>query len=275
SQPGSLAAPERRARREGEQRRKMREQAVDDADRLLGIVDGDVDVHPEDELAPSDVLHLVDERVVPVLRRDPLTLEEAERMRARRADARPALGRDLRDVCTEACQPAHDVARVPADRRRDLDDGLHELRVDASLELVPAHCGEHRVDVLDEVERLRVEELVLLLHAERVRIAAPEGVVEHAATTPFAGDRGRERLLAAVPLGHGSTAATWISTFQRGSKRPARTVVFAGRTSPKTSACARAKPSKSVASVRYTRVRTTLSRLVPACESAVPISSRH
>ena len=41
-----------------------------------------------------------------------------------------------------------------------------------------------------------------------------------------------------------------ISTFHLGSKRPARTVVLAGRTSPKTSACARAKPSKSSALVR-------------------------
>ena len=40
----------------------MREQPVHDLDRLLGVVDGDVDVHAEDQLAPRDVLHLVDER---------------------------------------------------------------------------------------------------------------------------------------------------------------------------------------------------------------------
>ena len=37
------------------------EQAVHDLDRLLRIVDGDVDVHAEDQLAARDVLELVDE----------------------------------------------------------------------------------------------------------------------------------------------------------------------------------------------------------------------
>ena len=60
-EPGRLAAPERRARRQREQRREVREQAVHDLDRLLGVVDGDVDVHPEDQLAARDVLELVDE----------------------------------------------------------------------------------------------------------------------------------------------------------------------------------------------------------------------
>jgi hypothetical protein len=44
-------------------------------------------VHPEDQLAPGHVLHLVDEVVVPVPRRDPLSLEQTERMRAGRADS--------------------------------------------------------------------------------------------------------------------------------------------------------------------------------------------
>ena len=70
----------------------MREQAVDDLDRLLRIVDRDVNVHAEDELAPCDVLQLVDERVVAVLGGDVLALEEAERVRPCRADPSPALG---------------------------------------------------------------------------------------------------------------------------------------------------------------------------------------
>ena len=86
---GRLAAPERRARREREQRREMGEEPVDDLDRLLRVVDGDVDVHPEDQLAPRDVLELVDEGAVAVLRGDPLALEEAERVRPGRADAMP------------------------------------------------------------------------------------------------------------------------------------------------------------------------------------------
>jgi hypothetical protein len=70
-------------------------------DRLLGVVDRDVHVHPEDQLAPRDVLQLVDELAVAVLRGDPLPLEEAERMRPGRAEAAALLARDLRDVAAQ------------------------------------------------------------------------------------------------------------------------------------------------------------------------------
>ena len=94
----------------------MWEQPVDDLDRLLRIVHGDVHVHSEDELAAGDVLQLVDQRVVAVLRGDPLSLEQAERVRSGRADPRSLLVRDLRDVCAQRREPAHHVARVVADR---------------------------------------------------------------------------------------------------------------------------------------------------------------
>ena len=42
-------------------------------------------MHPEDQLTPGDVLELVDQRVVAVLRGDPLALEEAEQVRPGRA----------------------------------------------------------------------------------------------------------------------------------------------------------------------------------------------
>ena len=71
------------------------------------------------------------------------------------------------------------------------------------LELVARHRLEHRVDVLDEVERLGVEEHVLLLDAERVRLALAELVVEHAAAggEALAGDRGGIDLLHGVEYG--------------------------------------------------------------------------
>ena len=105
------------------------------------------------------------------------------------------------------------------------------------LELVPADRREHRVDVLHEVERLGVEELVLLLDAERVRVARPERVVEHAPRRrPFEPrDRGRDRLLRCHPR----TASASISTFQAGSSSFVTTIVLAGRISEKTSPCAR------------------------------------
>jgi hypothetical protein len=61
-------------------------------------------------------------------------------------------------------------------------------------------CAEHGVDVLHEIERLGVEQHVLLLDAERVGVALAEGVVEDADTRPearaLAGDRGRKDLRA-------------------------------------------------------------------------------
>ena len=146
----------------------------------------------------------------------------------------PCSRADLRDVAAERREPAHDVRGVVADGRRDLDHRLHQLGVDPRLELVSGDGREHRLDVLDEVERLRVEQLVLLLDAQRVRVALAELVVEHAprGERAVAGDRGGNGLFA----DHGMTASTSISTFHLGSKRRARTVVFAGRTPPKTSA---------------------------------------
>ena len=79
----------------------MHEQAVHHLDRLLGVVDRDVHVHAEDQLAARDVLQLVDELAVAVARGDPLALEEAERVRARRAEAAALGARDLGDVAAE------------------------------------------------------------------------------------------------------------------------------------------------------------------------------
>src|SRR5690348_17328503 len=227
----------------------MADQPVDDLDRLLRIVDGHVDVHPEDQLAPRDVLELVDERPIPVLRGDALAFEERERMRPGGADAHVSLARDLADVSTQSPELRCDVAGGVADRGRDLEHRLHQLRVDARLQLVPSDRGEHRVDVLDEVEGLAVEQHVLLLDAERVCVALAERVVEDASAlgvaAPLAGDRGRE------DLAHGSNASASISTRQAGSRRAATTTkADAGLTSPKTSPWARPTASQSAASTR-------------------------
>src|SRR5262249_44328570 len=249
---------------------------IHDLDCLLGVVDRDVDVHPEDELPTRDVLQLVDEVAVPVARGDALALEQRERMRPGRADPHPVRSRDVADVAADLAELLLDVGRRPADRRRDLEHGLHELRVDACLELVAVHGGEHRVDVLDEVEGLAVEEHVLPLHAERVRIALAERVVEDAAAGREAralpGDRGRIDLLRHV----GRTASASISTRQRGStSAETASIVLAGRISPKNSPCARPTSSQSATSVRKIRVRTTFSSVAPASSSAVAMIWRH
>ncbi len=197
---GRLASPERRAGRQRHELVEMADQPVHDLDRLLRVVDRDVDVHAEDQLAPRDVLHLVDERAIAVLRRDSLRLEERERMRAGRAHAHVLLPRDVGDVAPDAQQLLPHARRRVADRRGDLEDRLHQLGVDPRLELVARDRLEHRVDVLDEVERLAVEQHVLLLDAERVRVALAELVIEHASARrevrALARDRGRDQRIA-------------------------------------------------------------------------------
>ena len=159
----------------------MDEQRADHVDRLVRVVHRDVDVTAEDELAPGDVLELVDEVAVAVARGDALPLEEAERVRAGRAHAQVVARGRLGDVRAQPPELPVDVGRGLANRRRDLEDGLHQLRADVLVELTVLRGREHRVHVLDEVERLRVEEHVLLLDAERERLARPEVVVEDAA----------------------------------------------------------------------------------------------
>jgi hypothetical protein len=240
-----LAAPERRARREREQRGEVREQPVHDLDRLVGVVDRDVDVHPEDQLPPRDVLELVDQRVVPVRRRDPLPLEEAVRMRPGRPHPQAVLSAHVPDVAPKRRELAHHVSCRRADRRGDLEDGLHQLGVDALGECVALDRVEHRLDVLDEVEALGVEQHVLLLDAERVGLAVAEAVVDDARGRDAleAGDRGRDDLL------HGRTASASISTIHASSSRRATTHVAAGRVSRKASPCARATSSQCAGSV--------------------------
>src|SRR5207248_2821478 len=103
---------------------------------------------------------------------------------------------------------------------------------------------------LDEVECLAVEQHVLLLDTERVRVAASEGVVEHAAalreSAALSGDRRRVDLLHA-----GINASASISTSQLGSRRPETTTNdVTGRAPEKNSPCARPTPSQFSACTR-------------------------
>ena len=61
----------------------MGKQRVCHRDRLVGVVDRGVHVHPEDQFAARDVLELLDERPVAVAGGNLLALKEAERMRSR------------------------------------------------------------------------------------------------------------------------------------------------------------------------------------------------
>ena len=92
----------------------MDEQPVHDLDRLLRVVDGDVDVHPEDQLAAGDVLQLIDQLPVAVLGRDPLALEQAEGVRPGGADPEPLVARDPADVAAQLAELGVDVGGLLA-----------------------------------------------------------------------------------------------------------------------------------------------------------------
>ena len=161
-------------------------------------------------------------------------------MGACRPDPHPALACHAAHVAAQLAQFAHHVGGRVAYGGGDLEHGLHQLRVDLLLELVTLDRREHGLDVLHEVERLSVEQLVLLLDAQRVRRALAERVVEHAGARAhperaLAGDVGRNQLLR-----HPSTASASISTFHEGSSSAHTTHVAAGRMSRNTSPCARA-----------------------------------
>src|SRR5215204_2786281 len=169
-----------------------------------------------------------------------------------------------------------------ADGGCDLEHGLHQLGIDDRLELVPDDRGEHRVDVLDEIERLAVHQHVLLLDAERVWIALAERVLEDAAAAREAGALPRDRGWIDLLLVRrresdysGRSASASISTIQRGSSNAETTSIeLAGRTSRKTSPCARPTSSQSAAARRNVRVRTTCSALAAASASAMTMISR-
>src|SRR3954462_5420146 len=109
-----------------------------------------MDVDAEDQFAARDVLHLVDEGAVAIASGDPLALEETERMRSGRADAQALVAGNAADVPADLAELVRDLAGCVAYGRRDLEHGLHQLRVDHRLELMPCDRGEHGVDVLHE-----------------------------------------------------------------------------------------------------------------------------
>src|SRR5947209_2393796 len=140
-------------------------------------------------------------------------------MGAGRANPQALLPRDVGDVAADAEELLLHTLRRVADRRGHLEHRLHELGVDARLELVACDRGEHRVDVLDEVEGLAVEEHVLLLDAEGVRVARAEGVVEDAAARREVRALARDRRWDQRVV----HAATISLVFAARKRRPSRT----------------------------------------------------
>ncbi len=172
-QPGLVRAPVGRVGAQGEQDRHVHAHPVGDVDRLLGIVDADVDVQPEDDLLAGDEAQCGDQVAVARVGGDPLLLPERERVRAGGPDREALGGGGLRDL---APQPAHVVAGlrdVLAGRCGDLQHALQQLGLDLAVALVGVDDG---LDLVGELERLAVEDHQLLLDAQRVARPGELGV---------------------------------------------------------------------------------------------------
>ncbi len=139
---------------------------VGDVDRLLGVVDADVHVHPEDQLLARDEPERRHQIAVARARHDPLVLPHRERMGSRRADRQVLARRRLADLGSERPQLLARLGGVPAGIGGDLEHGLHQL----GLDLADRRRLEQAFDRVDELERIGVEDHQLLLDPDRVGI---------------------------------------------------------------------------------------------------------
>ena len=157
----------------------MRLQRAHDADRAVRAIDGDVNVHAEDQFATRDVLQHVDERAVALTAGDVLALEQAERVRAGAAEPKPLRCGRCDRVGAKAAQLALNVRDRSADGGVELHEGLEQFRRHELSEVTLLLGHEDALDALYQIERLGVEQHVLLLDADRQRFAVAEVVIEN------------------------------------------------------------------------------------------------
>src|SRR3954454_5078033 len=175
---GHLALPEGRVGRHPEQQRQVAAHAVSDVDRLLGVVDPDVDVGPEDHLLVGDPPELRRELPVAGLVDDPLVLVVGGGMRAGGADGEVVARAHLADAAPHVRELRSRLGDVRAGPGRHLQDRLHQLGLHLAGEIL-GQVPEDRVDPLGQLESLGIADHQLLLDADgEARLA--EFVFQHA-----------------------------------------------------------------------------------------------
>ncbi len=140
--------------------------AARDRDGLVAGGEPDVRVQAEDHLALTDPLHLLDQLAVALLVGHLLVLVACERMRAGREHAGAALGRGVRDPSAQLARLLDRLGDGAVDVRRHLERRAQQLGL--HLDGVPDLLLD-LVEARDEVEARLVDELELLLDADRER----------------------------------------------------------------------------------------------------------
>jgi hypothetical protein len=139
-----------------------------------------VDVQPEDQLAAGRILHLLHDPAVMLTVGDQLVFVMRERMRSRRGEHEPVLLDDCFQVPAQPLKLHRRVADRRADRGLPLDLGLKDLARRTRRELALVVGVEDRVRPLHKIERLGVEQHVLLLDPQRVRLRGAKAVLRNA-----------------------------------------------------------------------------------------------
>ena len=121
---------------------------VGDVDRLVGVVDADVNVHPEDQLLAGDEPQRRDQVAVARAGDDPLVLPHRERVGAGRADRHLLGDRGRAHLPAQRPQLVAGLGHVRARVGGDLEHRLHQL----GLDLTQGRRLEHRLDRVDQVQ---------------------------------------------------------------------------------------------------------------------------
>ena len=154
----SAAAPEPEGRtgRERKQVRKKIPNLILQGDRDFFVFNADVHVQTEDQVRAGDVLQVLDDRVISLIRADFLRLPVAERMGRRRHDAQPALPREAVEFASHLDEFAFYFGHVAAHVRSDFDHRLVHLHTTALAKHAFPIFQEAR-DVALQLARFRVD----------------------------------------------------------------------------------------------------------------------
>jgi hypothetical protein len=187
-------------------------------DRRLPVWHRDVDVEPEDEQRPRELLQLLDDALVARAGGEDLVLPVREGVRAGRGDREPDARRGRRQLVADAEDLLPQLAHVGADLRADFDDRLMQL----ALDLIAEHRRARRQQlrhVRPQLPRLRIDDLELLLDADGEPVHASRDSIS--SRPPNAGRRGHIRPAAPRAWSRGGTGV--------GSRLPLNAVGVSGQ----------------------------------------------